>query len=421
MRPIRFIHCADLHIDSPFRGLSEVYPDFKGIICQSTYLSFSRIVERAIKEAVDCVLISGDIYNSAEKSLQAQIKFRNELKRLSDAGIPSFLVCGNHDPLDSWSASLTWPDKVTIFGGDKVERFPLVKEGRIIANIFGISFPVRNVNDNLALRFEHHKDNVPAIGLLHSNTGKNTGHKPYAPASIEDLCSKAIDYWALGHVHKHVVLKEKDPAIVYPGNSQAINATESGAKGCCLVTLYPGSECDIKFIPTDIFRYQSVTMDISGLSSLDALINSIKAKCENVLNETDGRHAIIRLSLKGRTDLHKELRKVNNISDLLDQVRDCLEGREPWIWLEKIILKTAGTYDIETLREGANFISDLLCLYDDLAVTGRKHWEDIMSALEPLFSNWQGGRYLEELSHEELLEILDEARDWTLDSILKGD
>ncbi|MGA1840996.1 MAG: metallophosphoesterase family protein [bacterium] len=421
MRPIQFIHCADLHIDSPFKGLSEVHPDLKEIICQSTYLSFNRIVERAIKESVDCVLISGDIYNSADKSLHAQIKFRNELKRLSDARIPSFIVYGNHDPLDSWSASLIRPDKATIFGGDKVECFPLVREGRIIANIFGISFPIRDVYENLALRFEYHKDNVPAIGLLHSNVGKNTGHKPYAPASIEDLSSTAMDYWALGHVHKHVILKEKDPAIVYPGNPQAINSTESGAKGCCLVTLYQGGECDIEFIPTDIFRYQSESLDISGLYSLDALINSIKERCENTLQEMDGRHAIIRLSLEGRTDLHQELQRGGNISDLLEQVRECLDGREPWIWLEKIILKTAGTYDIGTLRDGENFLSDLICLYDELAEAGSKHWDDILKAQQPLFSEWQGGRYLEELSPGELLKLLEEARNWTLDSIIKED
>jgi DNA repair exonuclease SbcCD nuclease subunit len=370
---------------------------------------------------VDCVLISGDIYNSADKSLQAQIKFRNELKRLSDAGIPSFIVYGNHDPLDSWSATLIWPDKVTIFGGDKVERYPLVKEGKIIANIYGISFPTRDVYDNLSLRFEHHKDDLPSIGLLHSNTGKNTGHKPYAPASIEDLSSMAMDYWALGHVHKYVILKEKGPAIVYPGNSQAINATETGSKGCCLVNLYPGGECDIEFIPTDVFRYQSASLDISNISALDAVINSIKERCENILDEMDGRHAIIRLSFTGRTCLHKELQRGNNINELLEQVREYFEGREPWIWLEKLVLKTDGTYDIETLRQGGNFLSDLICLYDELAEVGSKHWEDILKAREPLFSNWQGGRYLEELSREELLKLIEEARNWTLDSILKGD
>ncbi len=421
MRPIRFIHCADLHIDSPFKGLSVVHPDLKQIICQSTYLSFSHIVERAIKEEVDCVLISGDIYNSADKSLQAQIKFRNGLQRLSDAGIQIFIVYGNHDPMDSWSASLIWPDKVTIFDGDRVGHYPLIKEGEIIANIYGISFPTRDIYANLVLRFKHQKDGLPAIGLLHSNVGKNTGHKPYAPASIEDLSSAGMDYWALGHVHKHIILKEGNPAIVYPGNSQAINAAEEGAKGCCLVTLYPGGECDTEFVPTDVFRYKSASLDISGIPGLDALINSIKERCEKILDEMDGRHAIIRLSLTGRTGLHKELQRGNNIDELLEEVRRSFEGGEPWIWLERLILKTAGNYDMEILRQGGNFISDLVCLYDELAEAGSKHWEDILKARESLFSNWQGARYLEELSREELLKLIEDARNCTLDSIIRDD
>lgn len=421
MRPIRFIHCADLHIDSPFKGLSEVHPDLKSIVCQSTYLSFKHMVELAIKEAVDCVLVSGDIYNSADKSLHAQIRFRNELQRLSDAGIPSFIVYGNHDPLDSWSATLIWPEKAIIFGGDDVGHHSLVREGKIVAHIYGISFRTRDIYDNLSLLFEHKDDGVPVIGLLHSNIGKNTGHKPYAPASMEDLSSKVMDYWALGHIHNHIILKENNPVIVYPGNSQAINANETGAKGCCLVTLYHGGECDIEFVPTDVFRYKSASLDISNISTHDAVMNSIKEKCENILDEMDGRHAIIRLSLAGRTNLHRELQMRNNINELLEEVREYFEGRQPWIWLEKIILKTAGTYNIQALRQGGGFLSDIICLYDELAELGSEYREDILKAQEPLFSNLQVGRYLEELSPEELLKLIEEARNWTLDSILKDD
>ena len=204
MEAVRLIHCADLHIDSPFKGVAEVHPALRDVLYQSTYRSFNNIIDLAIREKVDCVLIVGDIFDSANKSLHAQIRFRNGLKRISDAGIPSFVVYGNHDALDSWSASLEWPDQVTILGGERVERHPLTKEGRTIANIYGISFPTRDIYDNLSLGFENQDHKVPAIGLLHTNVGKNTGHKQYAPASIKDLSSRGMDYWALGHIHNHL-------------------------------------------------------------------------------------------------------------------------------------------------------------------------------------------------------------------------
>ena len=282
MQAVRFIHCADLHIDTPFKGLSEVHPELREILYQSTYRSFQNIIDLAIREEVDCVLIAGDIFDSANKSLHAQIKFRNGLKRISDAGIPSFVVYGNHDPLDSWSASLEWPEPVTIFGGEGVTHHPLIREGHVIARIFGISFSERAITDNLSLRFENHDHEIPAIGLLHSNVGKNTGHEPYAPASIKDLSSRGMDYWALGHVHNHLILKEAHPVIVYPGSAQATDPRETGPRGCCLVTLYPDGSCQTRFVPTDVVRYISDHLDISQASTHDDVIHAIKERCEGI-------------------------------------------------------------------------------------------------------------------------------------------
>ena len=189
MQEFKFIHCADLHIDSPFKGLSSVNTELRDILHESTYKSFLNIVDLAINEKVDCVLISGDIYDGADKSLRAQLRFRNGLQKLADVDIPTFIIHGNHDPLDGWSATINWPESVKIFGGDKVEKYPLMKNGDIIANIFGISFSTRNIYDNLALQFENLEENIPSIALLHTNVGENTGHEPYAPASIADLTS----------------------------------------------------------------------------------------------------------------------------------------------------------------------------------------------------------------------------------------
>lgn len=419
MKTVRFIHCADLHIDSPFKGISEIQPDLGELLCQSTYQSFSNIVNLAITEKVDCVLISGDIYDSADKSLQAQLKFRNGLDRLCKEGIPTFIVYGNHDPLNSWSATLEWPKSVFVFQGDKAERYPLLKNGEVIAQIYGISFPKRDIYENLALKFARADRDVPCIGLLHANIGTNTGHEPYCPCTVDDLSTKGMDYWALGHIHTHSILRASNPAIVYSGCSQSRNPREAGEKGCCLVTLEPGIDPDIQFIPTDVVRYESDVIDISGCLNLDEVISSIKGKCEEISTNMGECHAIIRLSLTGRTDLHAELCRGNNIEELSGDVRSYFEGRDPWIWLEKLILNTAGTYDLEALRKGNDFIADIISIYDGLEDTQNESWEGIQETLKVLFSNWQGQKYLEELSKEELLELAREARNLTLDKLIR--
>ena len=138
MTAFRFLHCSDLHIDSPFKGLSSLQPSLAEILRQSTYQAFQNIVELALQEEVEAVLIAGDIYDGSDKSLEAQLKFRSGLQKLSDAGIDTFIVHGNHDPLDSWSASLDWPERVHVFSGSQTECHPVTKNGEVKAYIYGI-------------------------------------------------------------------------------------------------------------------------------------------------------------------------------------------------------------------------------------------------------------------------------------------
>ena len=106
MNAFRFVHTADLHLDSPFLGIQEVNEHVAGELREATFRTFDRIVELCLKRHVDFLLIAGDIYDSRDRSLRAQLRLRDGLRPLSEAGIPTFIVHGNHDPLDSWSATV---------------------------------------------------------------------------------------------------------------------------------------------------------------------------------------------------------------------------------------------------------------------------------------------------------------------------
>jgi DNA repair protein SbcD/Mre11 len=418
MDAIKFIHCADLHIDTPFKGIGEINQDLKEILYNSTFKSFQNIVQVAIDNKVHGVLIAGDIYDGADKSLKAQLRFRSELQRLSDAGIQSFIVSGNHDPLDSWAASIEWPELVNFFEGDKVYNYPLIVEGETVADIYGISFPKRDVTDNLALQFKRKNKDILSIAILHTNIGENTGHKSYAPATTEDLKSRKFDYWALGHVHTRQILNERDPAILYPGNSQARSPREPGSKGCSLVTLEQDGACEIKHIPTDVVRYQSSVLDVSGIKTLDEIIDAVKNECDIIANDMEDRHSIVRLKLRGRCAVNQELRKGDNLSDIIESIRDHYSDQEQIIWLEKIDLDTAGIYDVATLAAGNDFIADIISLYGELDNDEEGALEGIREALKPLTDSWSGSKHLDDFSDEEIIALANEARDWTLDQIV---
>lgn len=421
MRSIRFIHCADLHIDSPFKGITEIHPHLKELLYQSTFDSYKQIIEIAIREKVDCVLIAGDIFDGADKSLQAQLKFRNGLQRLADESIPSFIVHGNHDPLDSWSATLKWSDMVKVFSGDKVECVSLKRKEKIIAYIYGISYKTRDIKENLSLKYKRKDTKIPAIGLLHANVGINTGHESYAPATKDDLISQNMDYWALGHVHNFQIVNESNPVIVYPGNSQARNPRERGNKGCCLVNMHSNGDCDIDFIPTDVVRYELDELDISECTTIDEIVTEIVEKSKEISSRLDGRHAILRLSLVGNTDLHSELTRGGNIGDITEHVRENFKGVEPFIWLEKLKLNTKGKFDLVALKSGNNLVADIISLYEELKEDESELWNIIDEKLDPLFKAWSGSNYLRKITREELAKIAEESRNLTIEKIIEGE
>lgn len=416
MPEFRFIHCSDLHLDTPFSGLSSVHPALKEKLRDATFRAYQNIIDLALRERVDAVIIAGDVYDAADKSLQAQLKFRNGLKKLSAAAIPAFVVHGNHDPLDSWSASLEWPDNVTVFCGNKVERFPVLRDGQPLAHIYGISFPQRKVTDNLARLFKNDPSSGFAVGVLHTNVGGNPDHEDYAPCKVEDLRAGGMDYWALGHVHAHQVLNDHGPAIVYSGNSQARSHKEQGAKGCCLVTLREQSPPEVRFVAVDVVRYRSENLDISTCSTLDAILHSIRLNGKEISSQMDGRDALVRFNLTGRSAMHPQLHRGGTLDGLVEEVQDYFDGRNPGVWVD-LTLDTKGIYDIDSLKQGNDFVADIISLYDE---TRNEAWlDDMKIALKPLFEDWQGQGYLQKPSEEELEALLEKAKYLTLDQLIE--
>ena len=418
MSTFRFIHCSDLHIDSPFKGFSAINPDWAERLRDAPLQSFLNIVDMAVREQVDAVIIAGDVFDGEDKSLQAQFKFRRGLQTLSDHNIPSFIAHGNHDPLNSWSTTLKWPEGVTVFPGTRVQYVPVVKEGRTLAHIYGTSFPERDVFDNLAQKFERQQHSGFAVAVLHANVGGHPDHDPYAPCAVDDLVARGMDYWALGHIHLREVLRESHPAIVYCGNSQGRHFKESGPRGCCLVTLSEEASPDVRFVATDTIRFVESVADLSTCATLDAVVEEIVRQCQTLLDQAEGRSLVVRQILTGRTEVHTLLRKGGTLESLREEVLQNFSDRRSGLWLE-FRLQTRGAYDIDALKQGKDFIADLIGLYD--SKTKPETFPESRDALKALFRSWEGGYLLSELTDDELQEILLQARNLTLDMLVNRD
>ena len=125
--------------------------------------------------------------------------FAEQMGLLNQAGIPVFVLHGNHDAESQITRPLALPDNVRVFGARKAQTFQLDKPN---VALHGRSFREKAVTDNLVPDYPAPVKGAINIGVLHTALGGMGGHANYAPCSLPELVAKGYDYWALGHVHQ---------------------------------------------------------------------------------------------------------------------------------------------------------------------------------------------------------------------------
>jgi len=423
MKAFSFIHTADLHLDSPFKGISEINEEISAELTEATFNTFNKIIDICIEKQVDFLLISGDIYNGADRSLRAQLRFRDGLKRLSDENINAYIVHGNHDPLDGWSANLKWPQNVHIFKGKAVKKVVVKKSEEEIAQIYGISFHKREIKTNLAQKFPEKaplEKELFTIGMLHCNIGTNTGHEPYAPCTLRDLMSRNFDYWALGHIHNNVIMRDENPPVIYPGNPQGLHPKETGTKGCFFIRVDEKGEPSCEFIEVGSIRWFVEKLSIGSLNTEEELIQEIENHIDQIRKKANERPAICRIILTGRSVLYSSIIRKGFLEDVLQRVRENEEGEKQFVWIESIKNNTKPEIDRKSLLKQEDFIGDLVKLFEEFYHDDNKRVE-LKKLLEPLFTSSGGRKLLEEIDDKYLIELIEKAEALCLDKLIRTD
>lgn len=363
----RFVHCADLHLDSPFRGISSTDPELAAILQNATFQAFENVVDVAIEEEADLILISGDIYDHGDGSLRAQLGFRDILQKASDRGIRSFIVHGNHDPLESWKSGITFPEKVHRFG-TKVEKVPFSRDGQVLAEIYGISYKRAEEYSNLASLFRAQGDHqLFRIGLLHCNLGgSSTGHGNYSPCTMDDLERSGMDYWALGHIHKPSVLRNYSPSIVYSGNTQGRHIGEKGKRGCYLVEVSGTRVTSHQFHETSVVQWSEAILDISDMGSMEDLVDGIRDLCDLERKDAGGKPSVVRVVLQGGSEIVNLLQNSDMYGELIDLIREDEKRKLDQVWIESIRNEGTPPFELQTLRSGNGLLADFLELCEQV-------------------------------------------------------
>ena len=358
---MRFIHAADLHIDSPLRGLNRYEGAPVERLRGATRQALARLVDLAIDEQVAFVLIAGDLYDRDWQDFHTGLFVREQMVRLGRQGIKVFIVQGNHDAQGVISRQVPWPDNVKMFSSKKAET---VKLDELQVAIHGHSFPDREVPEDLVPGYPDAVPDYFNIGMLHTSLTGAEGHDTYAPTTLANLRAKGYDYWALGHVHARQVVCEQ-PRVVYPGNLQGRHARETGPKGCELVSVR-GGMVDASVMALDVVLWHQVEVDLSSAHHLDQVPKLVSDALQVAASGAiEALHAV-RLTLIGETKLHaQEAQQPGTLAAAVQAAAQDVTGAE--VWIEKIKLKLQSPIDRNLLAQGTDALGELVRWVDVLA------------------------------------------------------
>lgn len=343
---MRFLHAADLHIDSPFRGLDRYEGAPVDDVRGATRRAFENLIATALRERVALVVIGGDLYDGDWPDHNTGLFFVKGVTQLAEEGIPVAIVRGNHDAASKLTKSLRLPRNVHLLADAKPETVVLDQIG---VAIHGQSFVTPAVLDDLASAYPAPIPDCFNIGLLHTSLNGRPGHDNYAPTTLSVLQGKGYDYWALGHVHAAEIVS-REPWVVYPGNTQGRHIRESGAKGCSLVSVENGVVLDHRTIALDVMRWDTLLLDIAALPDLDSLLDAATVEIRRRLAQSDGRTLALRVRIAGSGPLHRMLAAQPETVE--QQLRSAgIEASNAQVWIEKVELTTHPQLDLDRIAE----------------------------------------------------------------------
>ena len=357
-----YIHTADIHLGRPFSDLSSL--NGKMELChQAVKKAFNKIVEIAIYKQVDFVLIAGDSFDNDEHDLSTKIQFINNLIKLADNNIKSYVICGNHDPIELYKKYQSYfkfdkkyNDFIHITG---VTTDDYKQSYNPVDGVFVHSVSFKSDESPCQIcnlpKLNSDMEKYFNIGLLHCDLDKTD--TKYAPTSREDLKNLGYDYYALGHIH---IPEVKENNIVYAGSPQARTRKETGEHGCYYVQVKDKDIENLEFLPVDNVRFLDLDIDCSDTENKMEIFNKISETVNNYETNPDTELNLFNITLTGITDAYEEL---NNSENLINEYIENYDNNKSEVY--KINNETSPNLDETLIIEDKGIIGLLAKSFDE--------------------------------------------------------
>ncbi|HBE68212.1 MAG TPA: DNA repair exonuclease [Planctomycetaceae bacterium] len=406
----KFIHAADIHLDSPLTHLRRVDAKTAEQLRSATRLSLERVISAALQHNVAAVVIAGDLFDGPVEDASPCIWVESQLRQLVRAGIAVVLIRGNHDALSSAHRVISWGEGITEFGAATAETLELPSAGLAI---HGQSFAARATTEDLAAGYPPARDGLFNIGILHTSLGGSSQHDTYAPTSTNVLESKSYDYWALGHIHARSAESLSDRTYIgYSGCTQGRNIRETGPKGCHLVTVTDGQLASVEFVPTDSVRWFSMEVSLASARVLGDVEELVLNSVERLTCDNPGVNLAIRVSLCDATPIHSQLTTPGVIESLSEVLADRMT-RLGSVWLEKIKVNSRplATFDNDSIVQPLGYIERVSKALKENEIAQAALKAELDSMLKKMDAELLSGEDLDFAEKGRLFELVDRAED----------
>jgi len=316
--PFRFLHTSDFHLEMPPVGLPEVPEHLVELLLDAPYHSVQRVFETALAEAVDFVLLAGDIVHARQAGPRGPVFLLEQFERLAERGIAVYWSPGEVDPPEGWPPALRLPGNVHVFGGSEPQEQLFRREDSPVARIRGAGRPDRGCIHPAA--FEPAEPGLFTIALVHGQLDARA------------LEGGRIDYWALGGEHARATLREAMPVVHYPGSPQGRRPSETGPHGCTLVEVDPERNVRLASVATDVVRWHDAQVAIDAQTSRDALEAILDRRVAELAAASTGGDALICWRIHGVGPLLRDLGRGPLAEAILKQLREKHGHGSPALW-----------------------------------------------------------------------------------------
>jgi exonuclease SbcD len=300
---MKLIHAADLHLDSPMVGLARYDGAPVDELKNATRRALANLVDTAIEEQVDAVLLAGDLFDGEWTHFGTGVHFVKEMGRLREAEIDVVSISGNHDAESKITKQLRLPDNVHVMSVREPETFVLEDVG---VAVHGQGYAEPAVTDDLSRGYPGPVDDFFNVGLLHTAVGGRAGHANYAPCKLSFLRELGYGYFGLGHSHGYEVLSE-DPPVIFSGNLQGRNINERGPRGAVLIEVDGDEVISVDRLILDVVRWDVVELEAAECSTLDDIAGLARVGMKRAAEEAGDRLLAARVVVSGESDAHQDL------------------------------------------------------------------------------------------------------------------